>query len=194
VSDSGLLGDTSYIRRFGENPSVVATIILLAFVVLAVVSLARRRRVLLTLTGASLAVVLGVTTVPSGGWRNFGLTTNALDSIVRNVQPQRSDLTAWAHAGDGPLNVVLFVPLAFFLALLLRRPVTAALACVLLSVAIECYQSALTTRVGDFTDVVANGLGAGAGAFLAALVLVAWRPRPGPAPTAPRPPARAGRN
>jgi VanZ family protein len=114
--------------------------------------------------------------VPWGGWRNFGLTTNALDSITRNVRPERADLTAWAHAGDGPLNVLLFLPLGFFLALLLRRPITAALLCVVLSVAIECYQSSLTTRVGSFADVVANGLGAGAGAVLAAVILVVWRP------------------
>lgn len=173
---SGLLGDSGYIRRFGSSPSVIATIVLLGLLVLAVVSLAPRRRTLLLLTGASLAVVLGVTMVPWGGWRNFGLTTNALDSITRNVRPQRADLTAWVHAGDGPLNVLLFVPLGFFLALLLRRPITAALACGVLSVGIECYQSSLTTRVGDFTDVVANGLGATAGAVLATLVLVVWRP------------------
>jgi VanZ family protein len=191
VSGFGLLGDTSYIRQLSQSPSVVYTIVLLALVVLAVVSLAPRRRALLTLTGASLAVVLGVTTVPWGGWRNFGLTTDALDSIVRNVRPERADLTAWAHAGDGPLNVVLFVPLGFFLALLLRRPITALLACVVLSVAIECYQSSLTTRVGSFADVVANGLGAAAGAVLAAAVLVVWRPQLHP-PTSPvRTPAGA---
>jgi VanZ family protein len=175
---SGLLGDPRYIRQFSDSPSVVVTIALLTLVVLAVVSLARRRRSLLALTGASLAVVAGVTMVPSGGWRNLGLTTDPLDSITRNVRPERADLTAWAHTGDGPLNVVLFLPLAFFLALLLRRPLTAALACVVLSVGIECYQSALTTRVGSFADVVANGVGATAGAALAAVVLAVWRPAP----------------
>jgi VanZ family protein len=173
---SGLLGDLGYIDQFSGSPSVIATIVLLGLLVLAVVSLAPRRRTLLLLTGASLAVVLGVTMVPWGGWRNFGLTTNALDSITRNVRPERADLTSWAHAGDGPLNLILFVPLGFFLALLLRRPVTAALACVVLSVGIECYQSSLTTRVGSFADVVANGLGATAGAVLALLVLLVWRP------------------
>ncbi|HEY6746037.1 MAG TPA: VanZ family protein [Mycobacteriales bacterium] len=190
---SGLLGDVGYIRQFSGSPSVIATMVMLGLLVLAVVVLAPRRRTLLLLTGASLAVVLGVTMVPWGGWRNFGLTTNALDSITRNVRPERADLTAWAHAGDGPLNVILFVPLGFFLALLLRRPITAALACVVLSVGIECYQSSLTTRVGDFTDVVANGLGAAAGAVLATLVLLVWRPgsRP-PAPPARRTPVTTG--
>lgn len=189
----GLLGNADYIGQFSGSPSVIATIMLLGLVVLAVVGLAPRRRTLLLLSGASLAVVLGVTMVPWGGWRNFGLTTNALDSITRNVRPQRADLTAWVHAGDGPLNVLLFVPLGFFLALLLRRPVTAALACVVLSVGIECYQSSLTTRVGDFTDVVANGLGAAAGAVAATLVLLVWRPGSRrPAATARRTPMATG--
>jgi glycopeptide antibiotics resistance protein len=116
-----------------------------------------------------------VTLVPSGGWRNFGITTNALDSIRRNVRPERADLTAWLHTHEGRLNVLLFVPLGLFLALLLRRPVTAVLACVLLSAGIECYQSTLTTRVGSFTDVVANGAGAAIGAAAAAILLRAAR-------------------
>src|SRR4051794_33273362 len=71
------------------------------------------------------------------------------------------DLTAWAHAADGPLNVVLFVPLGFLLDLLLRRPVRAAPACAALSLGIEGYQAALTSPGGAFADVVANSLGAG---------------------------------
>jgi VanZ family protein len=180
---SGLRGNAGYIGQFSSSPSVIATIVLLGLVVLGVVGLAPRRRTLILLTGASLAVVLGVTMVPWGGWGNFGLTTNALDSITRNVRPERADLTSWAHAGDGPLNVLLFLPLGFFLALLLRRPITAAILCVLLSVGIECYQSSLTTRVGSFADVVPNGLGALVGAVAAAIVLLVWRPgsrRPAP--------------
>jgi VanZ family protein len=186
VNWPGLLGDSGYVRHFSRSPSVITTIVLLTLVVLAVVALAPRRRTLLTLSGASLAVVLGVTMVPSGGWRNFGLTAHALDSITRNVRPERGDLTAWAHTGDGPLNVLLFVPLGFFLALLLRRPVTATVGCVALSVAIECYQSSLTTRVGSFADVVANGLGAAGGAVAAAVVLLVWRPGSGRPAAPPR--------
>jgi hypothetical protein len=73
-------------------------------------------------------------------------------SIPANVQPKPGDMTAWMTATDGPLNVVLFVPLGFFLALLLRRPISAALLCVALSLAIECYQASLTSRVGAFAD------------------------------------------
>jgi hypothetical protein len=164
-------GGVDYLAMFERAPSVPATIaagVLLAVLLAAVV---RTRRLLTALTGAALAVVLGVTLVPSGGWSAFHLTADVPASILANVRPHAGDLTAWMHAADGPLNVVLFVPLGFLLALLLRRPISAALACVALSLAIECYQSALTTRVGAFADVVANGLGAGIGALLALVVL-----------------------
>lgn len=177
MSGDGLLGDPVYIRQFSGSPSVVATIALLGLLALAVGGLVPRRRGLTSLTGLAVAVVLGVTLVPSGGWRNFGITTNAWDSIQRNVRPERADLTAWVHAGDGPLNVILFVPLGLFLALLLRRPLTAVIACVVLSIGIECYQSSLTTRVGSFTDVVANGVGAVLGAALATAILAGSRTR-----------------
>ena len=71
------------------------------------------------------------------------------------------------------------MPLGFFLALLLRRPVRAALLCAALSLGIECYRAVLTSRVGAFTDAVANGPGAGIGAPAALLVLlVAGAARP----------------
>jgi VanZ family protein len=167
------MGDPRYVHQFSASASVMGTITLLAVLAVLVAGVAPRRRLLVALSGLSLAVVLGVTLVPGGGWRNFGLTTGVVDSMVRNVRPEQGDLTAWMHTGDGPLNVLLFVPLGFFLALLLRRPVSAALVGVLLSVAIECYQSSLTTRVGSFTDVVANGLGASLGAVAAGVILVA---------------------
>jgi hypothetical protein len=169
--DPPLVTDDRYVRQFSDSPSVVATIALLSLLVLGLAAAVPRRRLLVGLTGLALAVVLGVTTVPSGGWRAFGLTTGVLDSIRRNVRPEGGDLTAWAGNGDGPLNVLLFVPAGLFLALLLRRPVTALVLCVALSLLVECYQSALTTRVGSFTDVVANGLGAAVGAGAAAVLL-----------------------
>jgi VanZ family protein len=164
-------GDNVYVRQFSGSPSVVLTIVLLSLLALVLAAAVPRRRLLVGLTGLAVAVVLGVTTVPNGGWRNFALTTGALDSIRRNVRPERADLTAWAEVGDGPLNVLLFVPVGLFLALLLRRPVAALALCVVLSVLIECYQSSLTTRVGDFTDVVANGIGSTVGVAAAAVLL-----------------------
>lgn len=155
----------------GRSGTVLAATSMLALLALAVAVLAPSSRLLVAGTGLSLAAVLGVTVVPTGGWRQFALTPGALDSIVANLRPQAGDLTAWAYASDGPPNVALFVPLGFFLALLLRRPLAAAVVAVALSLAIECYQAALTTRVGAFADVVANGLGALAGAAVAALLL-----------------------
>jgi VanZ like family len=167
-----------YVDMIARAPSVPATIAIGVVLAVVVAAVARTRRVLTFLTGAALAVVLGVTVVPSGGWTAFGLEDHMAASILANVWPQSGDLTAWMHATDGPLNVVLFVPLGFFLALLLRRPVRAALLCAVLSLGIECYQASLTSRVGAFADVVANSLGAAIGALMALLVLVVVRPAP----------------
>jgi hypothetical protein len=169
-------GSPDYLAMFERAPSVPVTITAGLLLAVLVAAVAPTRRVLTALTGAALAVVLGVTLVPVGGWSSFALVGDVPASILSNLQPRAGDLTAWLHAADGPLNVVLFVPLGFLLALLLRRPVRAALLCALLSLGIECYQCALTTRVGAFADVVANSLGAGIGALAALVVLVAARP------------------
>jgi VanZ family protein len=160
------------VAYFEADPAVLATIAVVAVPALAAAALARRRRLPLALTGLSLAVVLGVTLVPAGGWHNFAVAPDALRSVLANLAPRPTDATAWALAGDGPLNVLLFVPLGLFLGVLLRRPVTAAVSATGLSLAIECYQAALTTRVGSLADVVANGVGAAIGAIAAALFLV----------------------
>jgi len=160
-----------YVEAFYRSPSVLATILLGTVLALMVAGAAQHRRVLVALTGTSIAVVLGVTVVPSGGWRSFAVESDALRSIAVNVRPGPGDLTAWTQAGDGPLNVLLFVPLGGLLALLLRHPLAAAAASSALSLAIECYQASLTTRVGAFADVVANSLGAALGAAAAGLVL-----------------------
>lgn len=172
------------VQLFTGSRSVLATITGLALLALLAAVVVRRRRILTALTGLSLAVVLGVTLVPTGGWRWFAVEPGALRSILVNLRPTGSDLTAWASAADGPANVVLFVPLGFFLALLLRAPARAAVLAIGLSVLIECYQASLTTRVGSFADVVANGLGALLGVVAAALVLAVTRPllRPRPIP------------
>jgi len=166
----------SWVAVFGSGGAVPLTTVLLAMLALAVGGLARRSRGLVAATGVSLAVVLGLTVVPTGGWPRFAVAPNALASVVANLQPRAGDLTAWARTYDGPPNVALFVPLGLCLALLLRRPLLAALLAVALSVTIECYQASLTTRVGSFADVVSNGLGALVGAALAGALLAALPP------------------
>ena len=166
------------LAMFERAPSVPTTIAVGVLLALAVAAVVRARRVLTFLTGVALAVVLGVTVVPWGGWSALHLVHDVPASILANVRPTAGDLTAWTQTTDGPPNVALFVPLGLFLALLLRRPLTAALLCVLLSLGIECYQAALTTRVATFADVVANGIGAGIGALAAVVVLLLARPSP----------------
>jgi hypothetical protein len=172
----GGTGGVDYLAMFERAPSVPVTIAAGLLLAVLVAALVPRRRVLTFLTGAALAVVVGVTVVPAGGWTALHLVDDVPASIWANVRPQPGDFTAWTQTTDGPLNVVLFVPLGLFLALLLRRPVRAALLCIALSLAIECYQAALTTRVATFTDVVANGVGAAFGALAAVVVLLLARP------------------
>ena len=163
---------SGWVAVFGDGGAVIGTLSGLLLLVLVAAGIARRARGLVALTGIALAGVLAVTVVPNGGWARFALAPDAVESIRANLRPQPGDLSAWAHAADGPLNVALFVPLGLFLALLLRRPALATVAAVALSVGIECYQASLTTRVGAFADVVANGLGALVGAALATVLLV----------------------
>ena len=165
----------AYADVFFRTPSVLVTMALGVAVALLVAALTPSRRISTALTGMSVALVLALTVVPAGGWRRFAVEPGALRSIAVNVRPEPGDLTAWMHSADGPPNVALFVPLGFFLALLLRRPVSAALIAAALSLAIECYQASLSTRVGSFADVVANGVGAVLGAAAALLVLALTR-------------------
>ena len=170
--DGDVRGSAAWAAVFGNGEAVLGTLCLLGALACAVAAFSRAR-LLVAATGLSVAAALAVTVVPGGGWSGFAVTPRALDSIRANLAPQPGDLSAWARTADGPPNVALFVPVGLFLALLLRRPLTAAVAAGALSVAIECYQASLTTRVGSFADVVSNGLGAVLGAALAALLLAA---------------------
>lgn len=84
-------------------------------------------------------------------------------------------------------NVALFVPASFLLAIVLRRPLVAAVLCLAVSVGIEVVQQRyLPGRVPDVADIEHNGLGALIGAVLAGAVLTGQslfaRSRSGPAP------------
>jgi VanZ family protein len=69
-------------------------------------------------------------------------------------------------------NVALFVPLALFLHLALRRSVWLTIGLgVLASVTVELLQLPIWSRSTDVDDVILNGIGAVAGAGLAAVVL-----------------------
>lgn len=158
-------------QAFGHETSALLTVILLTGAAIVVAALLPRRRVTAALAGISLAVAIGLTITPFGGWSSLGFETGALRNIISNVEPHRSALTGWFRNNDGPANVLLFLPAGLFVSLLLRRPVLTTVALAVLSFAIECWQSTLTTRVGSFDDVVANALGAAVGAAMAAVVL-----------------------
>ena len=148
------------------------TVVLLAAAAVFVAAFLPRRRLLASLAGVAVAIAVGLTITPVGGWGALGFETGALRSIVTNLEPHRSALTGWYRNDDGPANVALFLPAGLFLALLLRQPLLTAAGLTATSFTIECWQATLTTRVGSFDDVVANGLGAALGATAAAVVLV----------------------
>jgi len=56
-----------YVEHFYRTPAAMATIVLGTALALLAAFAVRSSRVLVALTGTSLAVVLGVTVVPSGG-------------------------------------------------------------------------------------------------------------------------------
>lgn len=177
------------VSAFAEQGGTLPTVALFALVAAGLATLVRRRRVLTALAGVSVAVILGLTLTPYGGWSQLGFETGALRSIAVNLEPHRTAVWGWLVNSDGPANVVLFAPAGLFVALLSRRPVLTAAGLTALSFSIECWQATLTTRVGSFDDVVANGLGAALGACAAAVVLLTRRlTRPRPAPR--REPAR----
>lgn len=102
-------------------------------------------------SASSAALVLAVTLQP--------LHPGAPATRVCTVQ---QDLWGAVLAEQGLLNVALFIPLAFFLALLTRRPVTVLAGAVVLSGAIEIAQALIPGmgRACDSGDLAANALGA----------------------------------
>lgn len=160
-----------YLVHFLSSPSAVATFVALGLVAVVVALAARRRRLLVLTTGLAAAAVGGFTLAPARGWTTLALLPQPLGAVRDALRPSVDDLGGWAVA-DGPANVALFVPLAVCAGLLLRRPLGAFVVCLVLSVLVESYQAATGTRVGTFTDVVSNGVGALLGSLLSALVLV----------------------
>ncbi|MBK8960328.1 MAG: VanZ family protein [Proteobacteria bacterium] len=85
--------------------------------------------------------------------------------------PAQSLPSLWSDAQDAPANLLLFLPVGYFLRLALRRshrhPVAAAIAFgALLSLCIETLQLFLPDRLASLFDVLSNAAGAGAGALL----------------------------
>jgi glycopeptide antibiotics resistance protein len=68
-------------------------------------------------------------------------------------------------------NIVLFIPLGFFLTLLLRRPAIGAAIGIGISVCVELIQIVIPHRQATVRDVISNGIGAATGALIAWLVV-----------------------
>ncbi|WP_380282905.1 VanZ family protein [Kitasatospora purpeofusca] len=84
-----------------------------------------------------------------------------------------------ATTAQGLMNIALYVPLALFATLVLRRPLTVLAACAVLSAATEAFQTLLGTgRSCDAADLVDNVLGALIGTVAAVLWLWLRRHKP----------------
>lgn len=145
-------------------PAFIAAAVLAAVAAtVSVYAVARRRGgrpVALALATAAVAAVLMLTLPPVGSAPHTAVTCET------SLDPVRRILFA-----EGWLNVALFVPVGFFGALALRRPVAVVVSGTALSALIETAQ-ALLPRLGrgcDSGDLAMNALGTALGATAAAV-------------------------
>lgn len=118
------------------------------------------------------AGILAVTLVPIGGWEELLRYGAHPDELRVCFAPSRlPDLLSGWQSFDGPVNVVLFVPAAFVLTLVSRRPVVVLVGLLALSVGIEVWQGVTGGRSCTVSDVGANSLGSIIGVGLGVLVL-----------------------
>lgn len=134
-------------------------------------SLPRPTRLPLYLAVAYLVLISYASLYPFANWRDLGLSPlSFLDA-------------AWPRywtAFDISVNVIVYVPLGFLLALTLRRlpgrwsaAIAALLVGSLLSLGLECLQNWLPTRVPSNVDLACNSVGSAIGA-----VIAVWKGKP----------------
>ena len=125
---------------------------------------------------AFVAYVVGLALLVFAPWGwSLNRVTVRLYVFFRSDVPIAPDGIGPDHYGVA-LNVLLFVPLGIVLALLTRRPWWwAVLPAFVVSGAIELVQGRWLDRVGSWSDVVANTLGALLGAAAVSLLARARR-------------------
>jgi hypothetical protein len=152
----------------GPIPTLVAGSIGLALVLYVTCVQTRRTRMLTwALLAISLVVILAATNRGSVGNDGGGFSWRLGESIVSELDNINHSLGLLNVVG----NVVMFVPVGWLAALLVRRHrlVTGAAAAAGLSVAIELWQMS-SGSIGDIDDVVLNSGGGVIGAALALAV------------------------
>lgn len=122
------------------------------------------------------AVVVLLTLLPAPGHRVSRPSVARLDECVESLTSPTGlwyGLTATTDLGERVGNFLMFLPLAFFAVLAVRRPLAVALVvCLAVPFAVETAQSALDSgRECVGYDLVNNALGAVAGAVLGAVAL-----------------------
>jgi hypothetical protein len=162
----------------GPIPTLVAGSIGLALVVYVTwVRTARTQTMTRALLAAFVLVILAATNRGSFGNVDGGFSWRLGDSIISELNNINRELGLLNVVG----NVVMFVPVGWLAALLVRRRrfVVGALTAAGFSAAIEIWQS-LSGSFGDIDDVVLNAVGGLIGAALAVSIRTASRRRQSP--------------
>jgi len=170
-----LANDVWRYSPIGPLPTLVAGSIGLAFVVYVTwVRSARTRAMVWTLLAACVLVILAATNRGSISNVDGGFSWRLGDSILGELNNVNRELGLLNVVG----NVVMFVPIGWLAALLVRRRgfVFGALSAAGFSAAIEIWQ-ALSGAFGDIDDVVLNSVGGLVGAALAVAIRTASRRR-----------------
>jgi hypothetical protein len=140
--------------------------------------------------GSALSIAVATLTrlAPNGAWVARGRVQPDPFATIRGYQ---GDVSALAFYVAG--NVLLFVPLGFFLYLALRRGVLLpAVLTVAASATVETLQLGIYSRNTDVDDLLLNSLGGIGGVLAAAVVLALWQrlrtalPQPDRHPQPPR--------
>jgi hypothetical protein len=120
--------------------------------------------------GSAVAILIGTVT-PRGTGSGEGELQLVPLRTLRSYRYDHSDLLIYLLG-----NVVLFIPLGFFVYLTLRRRVLATTAlCALVSIGVEILQLPIWTRSSDVDDVLTNTAGGFLGALAGFLVLRLYR-------------------
>ena len=130
----------------------------------------RRRAWRLVLWGALLAYVIALIAI--------AVWPTQVDVPARGMLADITRALPWLTYAriEFAANVLLFVPFGFLFTLILRRAHYVVLpAAVVVTVAVESWQSLIDGRTSSILDVVANVTGACLGILLAALVRLARR-------------------
>jgi hypothetical protein len=100
---------------------------------------------------------------------SYGGIIHAIADVIRSIPGMPVFGDGWV---EFTANIVLFVPMGFFLTLLFRHPWYGAILGVVVSAGVEIAQIVIPDRQPSLRDIISNSIGAAVGAFLAWLIVL----------------------